>query len=118
MYFNSMITIGILIGGSITILLILQLIQAGTRWIKDEENPWEPINKWVALIVKNVNPSNIGIGFFMMYIAGLGFTLAWGIGLPGIIIIGILFGLRGFIRLKKKVNKVLNPSENKEGDTI
>ncbi len=116
MYFNSMIIIGILIGGFITILLILQFIQAGTRWINDEENIWEPINKWVGMVVKEADPPQLGPGFIVMYLFGAIFTLIWGIGLPGIIIIGILFGLRGFIRLKKKVNKVVNSTNTKEGD--
>ncbi len=109
MYFNSMITIGILIGGFITILLILQLIQAGTRWINDEENIWEPVNK----LVDRVDDFTSGVfgAFIFMYCIGAMFTILWGIGLPGIIIIGILFGLRGFIRLKKKVDKVVNSTK-------
>lgn len=115
-YFNSMAMIGILIGGSITALLIAQLIKSGNRWVKDEKYVWKPVNKLVKMLVYEFD--SVGLAFFMMYIAGAILTLLWGIGLPGIIIIGILFGLRGFIRLKKKVNKVLNPSETKKGDTV
>lgn len=116
MYFNSMIWIGILIGGSITALLIAQFIRAGTRWINDEEYIWEPITKRLAFFMHGCDPPCLGAAFIVMYLFGAMLTLLWGIGLPGIIIIGILFGLRGFIRLKKKVNKVLNPSETKKGD--
>ena len=97
--------------GFITAVLIAQLITSGVKWVNDEPDVFNPIHgterivKWVC---KNTDAPGNGIckAYFMAYILGGSLALVWMIALPIILVWVGLFGLRGFIRLKKKVNAV------------
>jgi len=105
--------------GFITVALVVQLITSGKRWANDEPDIFKPIDGtgWIVRwVCKHTDAPGNGIckAYCMAYILGGSLALVWVITLPILLVWVGLFGLRGFIRLKKKVNFVcdqVSPSE-------
>lgn len=105
--------LGVIGIGGITIFLLWLLVHVIIKWVHDEKIS-NPLNKVVFLKKRETVfwcPTEIFIGLILLYAVS---TFTWFIIVPIILIVILLYALRGFIRFKKKINTALGGKTEKE----
>lgn len=87
--------------------IIAQLVFLSIKWINDDKS--EDCRFWAKEVFGlKKDPFDLGMmTYFGFAIVVFSSILVWPLIYPAIIVFVILYGLRGFVRFKKKVNKAL-----------
>lgn len=111
-------TTAIIIGGGLGIIFLVQIVGNMAKWVDDKKAtmffPFKQIHKFME------PPSDMPGALFFILMGVVGAALwmiasyAWFICCPILLIFGGLYGLRGFIRFKKKVKKMVFSKADKD----
>jgi hypothetical protein len=104
---------GLVIGGFIALMMLMQLGYLGYLWVNDMELDQLFIKKkWFFGWDGNFNQNFWGDGVLLGIGVALLVVLVWPLVVPSITVYFFLCCLRGFIRLKRKVNKITGGLKN------
>lgn len=112
---------GLLFFGSISIALLLAIIgYISYMWVNDKEKPFDSDchdNIMTRYMGGENNHSGDVFGCLvtLIVIFAVG-TYTWPLAVPVLFVIASMYGLRGFVRFKKKVNSVLETKVDKEDE--
>jgi hypothetical protein len=108
------------IGAAMLLNILLQLAHIAILWTTDTKMKYSTWGCWIdRWFLKRTEPID-GVDFTVLTIliplgGAFAIILVWPLLFPTLFVIGGLFATRGFIRFRKKVNKVLHSHD--ENDT-